>query len=92
MTYTERDLISFAAYRMRFSDDKSESYKNMMDCLYDWKEERAKHGPSSVKRTPYTLNLEWERKAAQGTPVKWYRKLWERFHTPMHHTYYKRGM
>jgi hypothetical protein len=36
--YTEFDLVSFAAYRAGFADQNKDTYKNIEDCLSDWKE------------------------------------------------------
>jgi hypothetical protein len=41
--YTEQDLISFAAYRARFSDTNKDDYKTINDALYDWKTDETYH-------------------------------------------------
>jgi len=39
-TYTDMEMMSFAVYRAQYSDETKDDYKNIMDCLYDWKKEQ----------------------------------------------------
>ena len=37
--YTEFQLLQFAAYRAQYADPSKDNYKDLNDCLYDWKKE-----------------------------------------------------